>query len=254
MKNRRSLTIGWIYPELMNIYGDRGNIIVLKKRCEWRGISANIKYLTLGFAPSDIKKCDIIMMGGAQDIQQQIVEKDILSKKRLLAEVIESGISGLFVCGAYQTLGKYYKDADGNIIKGLEIFDHYTVSPGEGAKRLIGNLAAELNLKTPSKIRIIVGFENHGGRTYLGKKAKPLAYVLNGNGNNGEDKTEGAVYKNSIGTYMHGAILPKNPHLADFLILNALKKKYQVNKLLELDDTEEMRAHDLIAKRMGVEI
>ena len=254
MNKKFSLTIGWIYPELMNIYGDRGNIIVLQKRCEWRGINASVKYLTLGFPQDELKKCDIIMMGGAQDLQQQIVEKDLLSKRQILQEVIESGVSGLFVCGAYQTLGKYYKDADGNIIKGLEIFDHYTVNPGEGHKRLIGNLSAKLNIKTFSKLKTIVGFENHGGRTYLGKKIKPLARVLVGNGNNGEDGTEGAIYKNSIGTYMHGSILPKNPHLADFLILNALKRKYRLNKLSELDDSDEMRAHNSIAKRMGIEI
>lgn len=254
MKKRYSLTIGWVYPEFMNIYGDRGNILVLKKRCEWRGIAANVKNLTIGFNQNDIEKCDILMMGGAQDIQQQIVESDLLSKRELLRKVVEDGTPGLFVCGAYQAFGKYYKDALGNIIKGLEIFDHYTINPGENEPRLIGNLAAKLNIKIDSKIKTLVGFENHGGRTFLGKKAKALAHVLNGSGNNGGDRTEGSVYVNSIGTYMHGPILPKNPHLADFLISSALTRKYENAKLTELDDAGEIRAHNSIAKRMGIEI
>ena len=254
MKNKFRIKIGWIYSEFMNIYGDRGNIIALQKRCHWRGIRAEVKNLELGFNINELRKCDILMMGGAQDIQQQIVESDLLTKKDELKELIDDGISGLFVCGAYQSLGKYYKDSDGNVIKGLDIFDHYTINPGEGHKRLIGNIAARININVGSSLSSLVGFENHGGRTYLGKKVKPLAYVLNGNGNNGEDKTEGAIYKNSIGTYMHGPILPKNPHLADFLILNALRKKYGVKTLSKLDDSIETRAHETIAKRMGIEI
>lgn len=250
MKNNYTLTIGWLYPELMSTYGDRGNIIVLQKRCVWRGINTEIKMLDLGFSITDLKKCDLLFMGGAQDKQQQIVAEDLLKKRDILEEMIENGIPGLYICGAYQFLGKYYREADGTIINGLGIFDLYTENPGVGFSRLIGNVAARvLNDK------IIVGFENHGGRTYLGKHIKPLGEVVKGFGNNGKDLTEGAIYKNSFGSYFHGPILPKNPFLADLLIKLALEKKYNSpTNLFRLNDSLEHQAHDAIAKRLNIKI
>lgn len=274
---RYTLTIGWLYPELMSTYGDRGNIIVLQKRCQWRGISAEMKKLDLGFRNSDLELCDILFMGGAQDKQQKIVSQDLREKANVLQSRIEGGIPGLYICGAYQFLGKYYKEADGAMIEGLGIFDLYTENPGENHPRLIGNIIAEvhsslftvhskstMNHEQTNQLTTLVGFENHGGRTYLGKGIKPLAKVISGFGNNGDqprldggqagDKTEGAVYKNSFGSYMHGPILPKNPHFADFLIKLALKKKYKREiELKELDDSLEWQAHRAVLKKLKVD-
>ncbi len=246
----QSLAIGWLYPELMSTYGDHGNVIVLQKRCEWRNIHPDILELNVGFSDADLKKCDILLMGGAQDKQQEAVAKDLLKKKETLQQMIESGIPGLYICGAYQFLGNYYKEANGNMIKGLGIFDLYTVNPGENAQRLIGNMVFDSNI-----FGKIVGFENHGGRTYLGKNTQEFGKVSKGFGNNGEDGTEGAMLKNSIGTYSHGPILPKNPLVADYLIKKALEIKYnQQIELDKLDDTFAQKARLAIAKRLSVRI
>jgi CobQ-like glutamine amidotransferase family enzyme len=253
-KDMYSLTIGWLYPDLMSIYGDRGNIIALSKRCEWRGIGAKVKRITLDSPSTDIKDCDLLFMGGAQDRQQALVSDNLRKKAHTLATLIEEGVPGLYICGAFQFLGKYYKEADGTVIEGLGILDLYTVNPGNSAPRLIGNIAIEASksfLLDTSFSPYLVGFENHGGRTYLGKNVKPMGVVLKGFGNNGEDGYEGAVYKNSFGSYFHGPILPKNPHFADYLIYTALKKKYSDSTLLTpIDDSLEKSAHDLILKRL----
>lgn len=242
------LTIGWLYPELMSTYGDRGNIIVLQKRCEWRGISCEIKRLDVGFSEKQLATCDLLFMGGAQDRQQQIVAGDLMKKREELKRMIEDGIPGLYVCGAYQFLGKYYKEADGTTINGLGILDLYTENPGVGFSRLIGNIAIRV-----LDDKIIVGFENHGGRTYLGKQVLPFGKVIKGFGNNGEDLTEGAIYKNSFGTYFHGPILPKNPEFADLLIKLALEKKYNSPiDLSPLNDSLEQRAKESILQKLKV--
>lgn len=245
---RHQLTIGWLYPELMSTYGDRGNIIVLTKRCLWRGIDVEIKHLDVGFSTTELKKCDLLFMGGAQDQQQKIVSDDLAQAKvKTLKQMIDSGIPGLYICGAYQFLGKYYKEADGTTIPGLSIFDLYTENPGASHPRLIGNMIFDTDIAGK-----IVGFENHGGRTYLGEKIKPFGKIIKGFGNNGEDGTEGAVYKNSFGTYSHGPILPKNPSLADYLIQTALEKKYKKKiKLADLDDALETKAHDAIITKIS---
>lgn len=251
-----TLRIGWLYPELMSTYGDRGNIITLQKRCQWRGITAEIKRLDIGYSEKELRSCDFLFMGGAQDRQQKIVSTDLKKKKTVLKEMIENGIPGLYICGAYQFLGKYYKEADGTVIKGLNILDLYTEHPGEQHPRLIGNIVIELDARRYSlNADTLVGFENHGGRTYLESGVKPLGRVLQGFGNNGGDSSEGAVYKNSFCTYLHGPILPKNPHFTDFLIKLALKKKYQspIN-LSPLNDDLEWQAHKTIAKRLGIDI
>lgn len=256
-----SLTIGWLYPELMSTYGDRGNIIVLQKRCFWRKIDIKIKKLEPGFASADLKKCNLLFMGGAQDRQQQIVSEDLSTKRTSLKDMIDDGIPGLYICGAYQFLGKYYKEADGAVIPGLNILDLYTENPGEKYPRLIGNIVAEYRgvvASAPSRWNrsyTLVGFENHGGRTYLGKNVKPLGKVIKGFGNNGVDKTEGALYKNTFGSYLHGPILPKNQAFADLLIKLALEKKYNcpVN-LSPLDDSLENKTQDAIANKLNIEL
>jgi hypothetical protein len=247
-----NLTVGWLYPELMSTYGDRGNILVLKKRCEWGEIKIKINKLNIGFTDKDLRKCDLLFMGGAQDKQQQITAFDLMQKKKTLQEMIEDSIPGLYICGAYQFLGKYYKEADGTVIEGLGILDLYTESPEVNFPRLIGNCIA----KMPDG-NMIVGFENHGGRTYLGKQVKPLGKIIKGFGNNGRDGTEGAVYRNSFGTYLHGPFLPKNPKFADYLIKIALKKKYKVSptiSLSPLNDSLEKKARNAIANRLGVKL
>lgn len=248
------LTIGWLYPTLMNTYGDRGNIILLQKRCEWRGIDVDVKYLDVGFTPQTLKNCDLLFMGGAQDRQQKIVSQDLRKKGQILYDMIEYGIPGLYICGAYQFLGRYYKEADGTLLRGLGIFDLFTENPGEPSPRLIGNIVVE-SIIPNSKFMIptMVGFENHGGRTYLGKSIQPLGTVQVGFGNNGTDKTEGAVYKNSFGSYLHGPILPKNPHFADHLITLALEKKYKTSlELSPLDDSLEWTAHNEIFNKLKI--
>jgi len=261
-----SLTVGWLYPELMSTYGDRGNIITLQKRCEWRGIKTEIKRLDVEFTIDDLKKCDLLFMGGAQDKQQEIVAGDLSKKKQALKNMIEDEIPGLYICGAYQFLGKYYREADGSIINGLGILDLYTENPGVNHPRLIGNIAVKVDRSFGSfdkaqdksaqddNVRI-VGFENHGGRTYLGKKVKPLGKVIKGFGNNGEDQTEGSIYKNSFCSYFHGPILPKNPEFADLLIKLALEKKYKKNiNLSPLNDSLETKARNTIANRLKIKI
>lgn len=244
-----TLKIGWLYPDLMNTYGDKGNIIVLKKRCEWRGIDVKIVPLDLWFKINDLKKCDLLFMGGAQDRQQQIVANDLKGEKAdALKQEIENGKPGLYICGAYQFLGKYYKEADGTIIPGLNILDLYTENPGEDHKRLIGNIVVQIhNSEFMIPNSNLVGFENHGGRTYLGKNIQPFGKVIKGFGNNGGDGTEGTVYKNTFGTYLHGPILPKNPHFADYLISKALEVKYNKNiELPPLDDSLEWKTHNFV--------
>ncbi len=224
-----NLTICWLYREYMSTYGDRGNIICLTKRCQWRGIEIKIQ--------SEIKNSDLIFGGGAQDRQQMLVINDLLKQKTLLSNMFNRNIPGLFVCGSPQLLGHYFETADKKKLPGLGIFDMVTHS-GFGKPRLIGNLVAKTELGE------IVGFENHSGRTYLGS-VKPFGNVVSGFGNNGEDKTEGAIYKNCLATYSHGPLLPKNPHIADWLIGKALEVKYgkQIS-LVELDDSLEWQAHN----------
>jgi len=251
MKNQYSLNIAWLYPELMNTYGDRGNIICIIRRCEQRKIECAVNELNVGFKPTELEKSDFIFMGGAQDRQQQIVVKDLFEKSKVLKKTIDSGKPGLYICGAYQFLGKYYKEADGTVINGLGIIDLYTESPGFNIQRLIGNVA----VKTSISEEILIGFENHGGRTYLGKDVMPLGKVIAGNGNNGMDKTEGAIHKNSYCSYLHGPILPKNPLFADFLVTLALEKKYSKKITLPtLDDILENQARKAIASKLNVKV
>lgn len=225
------LVIGYLYPDLMNIYGDTGNIIALKKRAEWRGIKVEIKNISL---KEKVKRgeCDIYFFGGGQDQQQSLVASDLESsgKGKIIKQEVERGIPLLAICGGYQLLGEYYKPHNSPKLRGVGLFPAYTVA---GDKRMIGNIVIE------TMFGKLVGFENHSGQTYLKKNAMPLGMVLSGFGNNGEDKTEGCVYKNAIGCYMHGSLLPKNPALADWLLQKALNMKFK-----PLDDILELKAHN----------
>ena len=245
----KTINIGWLYPDLMSTYGDRGNIITLSRRCKLRKITPVIHKISVNEPGELISEMDIIFMGGAQDKQQEIVNQDLKNNKgKYLKDAIENGIPSLFVCGAYQFLGKYYKAADGTIIDGLGAFDLYTENPGIDFPRCIGNIIIETKLFPKIKL---VGFENHGGRTYLRDKKLSFAKVVKGFGNNGEDKTEGIFYKNSFGTYLHGPILPKNPELADYLIKKALERKYgEKIKLKKIDNYWENKARDYVMDRL----
>lgn len=261
-KTNYSLTIGWLYPDLMSTYGDRGNITVLQKRCLWRGIGVEIVSINEKTTKEELEKIDLLFGGGAQDTEQSIVMKDLKGEKGdVIKTLIEHDIPALFVCGSPQLMGISYEPSVGEKIEGLGIFDMVSKHPGLKAKRLIGNTVGKIywdHIDTEKHTRhesYIVGFENHGGRSYLGSKAKPLAQVIKGHGNNDSDGEEGVVYKNAIGCYYHGPLLPKNPHFADFLIKKALEVKYkEVVVLPELDDTMEYEAQRAIAKKLGVRL
>jgi CobQ-like glutamine amidotransferase family enzyme len=226
----------------MNIYGDRGNVMCLRHRCEARGIGFELTELSLGDR-LDPAACDLIFAGGAQDREQRGVVDDLLATKaEALREAVESDVAVLAVCGAYQLFGRYYREASGAELPGAGVFDLHTEHPGEGARRCIGNIVAEWD--APGGTQTIVGFENHGGRTRLGPGVRPLARVRHGYGNNGEDGGEGAVYRNAIGTYVHGSLLPKNPALADHLIRLALRRRHGDVELAAIDDRAELRAHE----------
>jgi len=257
------LTLGWLYPNLMSTYGDRGNVICLQQRCRWRGITANIKPLDQQATAEDFHGVDVFIGGGAQDRQQEIVMRDLRGvKAAALQEKISAGIPGIFTCGSPQLLGHYYEPALGERIEGLGIFDLTTTHPGPKAHRCIGNLviqitagrlAEELTAMMGEPPPYIIGFENHGGRTQLGE-VESLARIVHGYGNNGQDRTEGAFYRNAIATYSHGPVLPKNPFLADWLLQTALTEKYQEQvSLPPLDDSLAAQAREAMFKRLGID-
>ena len=232
-----SIRLAYLYPKLMNLYGDRGNIICLQHRCRARDIDLTIDELDLGDG-LDPRAYDLIFMGGGQDREQRRIVGDFIDVKgEPLRQAVEDGVAALAVCGGYQLFARYYHAAAGEDLPGLGIFDAYTEHPGEQVARCIGNVVADWDGGT------LVGFENHGGRTYLGEGTKPLAIVRFGFGNNGSDKTEGAIYKNAYGTYLHGSLLPKNPRFTDHLLRLALRRRYGDVELAPLDDALEEAAH-----------
>ena len=228
-----------LYPEQMNIYADRGNIVFFQRRCEWRGIGFSHAGAGPG-EPVDPGAHDLIYIGGGQDRDQRVVAADLVATKReALAAAVEDGAALLAVCGGYQLLGHSYQMAD-ETLPGLGLADLETVR--EPGPRLIGNVAIEVDLGSGPEL--LAGFENHGGRTYLGPGAEPLGRVLQGHGNNGSDGHEGVRRANMIGTYLHGPLLPKNAWLADHLIALALERRYGTRPELEpLDDAFEAAAH-----------
>ncbi len=243
-------TIGWLYPDLMNIYGDRGNILTLLKRAEWHGLQAQVVDLQRGPANGQMADVDVFFFGGGQDREQALIYEDLREhKQEALKSAVDGGAQILAVCGGYQLLGHYYQTADGERFDGIGMLD---VTTRAGKKRFIGDVVVESSKDLSLTPRTLVGFENHSGRTFLGAEAKPLGKVLNGHGNNGSDGTEGAVQLlgggGIIGTYMHGSLLPKNPHLADHVISAALRRRGDAS-LSHLDDSEELAAHGWILQR-----
>ncbi|MGL4740172.1 MAG: type 1 glutamine amidotransferase [Sarcina sp.] len=233
------LNICHLYPDLLNAYGDVGNILILKHRAELRGIKVNVIDISLNDKfEKDIY--DIVFFGGGQDFEQSIVSKDLIDTKRdYIKDYIEEGKVFLAICGGYQLLGNYYKTAEGEKLDGLKILNLYTEA---GDTRFIGNTV----IHNEEFNETYVGFENHAGRTYLGEGLKGLGKCLVGYGNNGKDGYEGCIYKNTYGTYFHGPLLSKNPEIADRFLKAALTKKYGKFDLLGLDDTFELKAKEHI--------
>ncbi len=237
-----------LYPEQMNIYADRGNIVFLQRRCQWRGIG----FVHSGAGPGvpvDPAAHDFFYVGGGQDRDQRMVAADMVAGKRGdLAAAVESGAVLLAVCGGFQLLGNSYQLGE-ETLPGLGLVDLETVRDPE--TRLIGNIAIEADLGPGPQV--IAGFENHGGRTQLGPGVQPLGRVLEGHGNNGEDGLEGVRRHNLIGTYLHGPLLPKNAWLADHLIALALERRYGARPELEpLDDGFEAAAHESARAAAGL--
>lgn len=254
-----TLSICHLYSDLMDTYGDKGNIIAIKNRCNRRGIKTFIDSVSVG-DNLNYNKYDFYFFGGGQDKIQAIVGNDLKKKKGALVKSIDTGAVLLSICGGYQLLQKYFRTLHGETIKGIGLFDAYTIG---STQRMIQNLLVELNYDIQKEIRTIyepatryqqpvtelIGFENHSGKTYLGKKTKSLGQTIIGSGNNSEDKTEGAIYKSAFGCYLHGSLLPKNPHFADFLIYKSLERRYGKIKLKPLDDFLEWQAHKSAIKR-----
>ncbi len=244
-----ALRLTHLYPKLMNIYGDRGNILCLERRCRERGIGFEATELGLGetLKPKDF---DMVFIGGAQDREQRRVAEDLVEVKgEALREAAARGVVVLAVCGGYQLLGRRYITAEGEVLPGVGLFGLTTEHPGPGARRFIGNVVVEWQGHT------LVGFENHGGRTRLEEGVEPLGRVVSGFGNNGEDGGEGAVCGSAYGTYLHGSLLPKNPRLADHLIATALRRRHKGLELASLDDRVEEMAHAAavrLATRRGI--
>jgi CobQ-like glutamine amidotransferase family enzyme len=235
-----------LYPDLMSVYGDRGNVLTLARRAEWRGIEMQVRELSLGDI-LDPQEVDLIFFGGGQDREQAVVSPDFLAQKgEAVRQAVEDGAALLSVCGGYQLLGRSYTTVDGRELPGAGLFDVRSVP---GPKRHIGNVLVETDLG--GQRRTLVGFENHSGRTYLGPGLQPLGHTVVGAGNNGEDRSEGAVYKGAVGSYLHGSLLPKNPWLADYLLSAALRHlRREPTRLEPLDDRLEDEAHSSLEARI----
>lgn len=236
---KKPIIIVQLYPNDMNIYGDWGNVLTLKRRLEWHGYAPVLRdYNTGDTFPNDV---DIIVGGGGQDSGQDKIQDDLLKIGPKLRQLATDGTPMLMICGLYQLFGKFFKAQDGHIIEGIGVFDAETHA---GPERLIGNIITK-----NTEFGDIIGYENHSGQTFLSKKVQPLGRVFRGAGNNGQDDTEGARIHNVIGTYMHGSLLPKNPGVADFLIEKAVTRKYGEFTPSVIDDTFAEAARTVAAKR-----
>jgi CobQ-like glutamine amidotransferase family enzyme len=262
------LRLVYLYGDLMNLYGDRGNIIALQRRSAWRGLDLEVVDVTIG-ERVDPGSSDLFFFGGGQDHEQEAVSRDLMQGNgQAVRDAVEAGAALLAVCGGYQLLGHYFRTAAGVEIPGVGLFDACTIA---GPSRNVGNVVAKAELE--GETRALVGFENHSGRTYVGPAQSgshrrdgtgatapsassepdvptvPLAHIVVGQGNNGEDRSEGARYRNAVGTYLHGPVLPKNPWLADWLLLAALRRRAGADAVLDpLDDAQELAAHQSIIK------
>ncbi len=233
------LKICHLYPDVLNLYGDGGNIMCMQKRLVWRGLGAAVTRMPIGSKDS-LAGFDVVFIGGGQDFEQQVLLEDLhRGRADELCAAARDGVVFLTICGGYQMMGHYYETFDGRRCDFIGLLDFCTI----GAKqRMIGNYKFRCTESAGGSV--VVGFENHSGRTMLGAGLEPLGTVLSGFGNNGEDRTEGAHWKNVFGTYSHGPLLPKNPAFCDLLLSTALERKYGSAALEPLDDAAERAAHD----------
>jgi lipid II isoglutaminyl synthase (glutamine-hydrolysing) len=239
------LNICHLYPDVLNLYGDRGNVTCMEQRLRWRGIDVTTTGISVG-QPLDASKFDLFFIGGGQDFEQEVLLGDLKGgKTEQVKSAIEDGKTFLAICGGYQMLGAYYKTWDGQQCDFIGALDLYTIGHKD---RMIGNYMFTCEELDGLKV---VGFENHSGKTYLGPSVRPMGKVLAGSGNNGEDKCEGARYNNVFATYSHGCLLPKNPQLCDHILKTALARKYGSAELSPLDDTLENLAHDAMVRRLS---
>ena len=239
------IVVGHLYPEYLNIYADRGNMAVLERRADWRGIGFDYRTIGLG-EDANPDEYDLYYVGGGQDREQALVAPDLATKGEALREAVDGGAAFLAVCGGYQLLGRFYRDRSGAELPGIGLLPHHTVA---GERRMIGDVLLECELE-PGHRRTLAGFENHAGRTYLDEGAEPLGRVVAGFGNNGEDGVEGSRVGNALGTYLHGPLLPRNPWLADWLIGKALARRLGDGPDLEpLPDDFESSAQRVSAER-----
>jgi CobQ-like glutamine amidotransferase family enzyme len=234
------ITIAHLYPREMNIYGDMGNIITLVKRLEWRGFRARVQPVEVG-EPFDFSDVDVVFGGGGQDSGQSVVAADLLGRGKALRDMASGGAPMLLICGLYQLFGHSFLTVDGQKLPGIDVFNTTTTG---GKVRMIGNVVVETE-----RFGKLIGFENHSGQTRLNKGQEALGQVLQGHGNDLKSGREGAVAQAAIGTYLHGPVLPKNPKLADYLLLTALSRRFGVTELAPLDDAFEMAAAKAVMGR-----
>lgn len=235
----KQITLLQLYPKDMNIYGDWGNVLVLKRRLEWHGYS--VKLLEYNEGDKFPENVDLVIGGGGQDSGQDNIQTDLLSIGSKLHDLADAEVPMLMICGLYQLFGKFFKASDGHTIEGIGLLD---IETHAGPERLIGNIVTK-----SSDFGEIIGYENHSGLTFLGKGVQPLGHVIKGGGNNGQDESEGARYKNMIASYMHGSLLPKNPQISDFLIEKAITRKYGEFAPTVIDDRFSKLARETALKR-----
>ena len=242
----KELKLLYLYPDMLELYGDYGNIQVLKYRMEKRGIKLIVDRYSIGDKAPDFTSYDIVFAGGGADNEQSILSTDLIKYKENIKEAVKNKVFFLLICGSYQLFGKYYKGVEGNIIPGLEVFDYYTVAQPDRKKRCIGNIV--LKVKLGDIETEVIGFENHGGQTF--DIDSPFGKVLYGNGNKFGDIEEGFFKENVIATYLHGPLLSKNPVLADYIISYCLERKYNEKvELKKLDDTFEEKCREQLLEK-----
>lgn len=247
----REVRVCWMYHNIMDLYGDKGNMMVLKNRCEQRNIQCQIETMEIG-DDVDLTSYDLLFLGGGADKEQILLMDDLLKRKQEIAKAMEQGTFVVLICGGYQLFGQYYIAADGTKINGLKFFDYYTEA-SKNLQRCIGDIA--ISSKLDDLETIIVGFENHGGQTR--NVDQPLGSVLSGFGNNMEDHMEGFYNGQVLATYMHGPLFPKNPKVADFVIYKCLHKQdpiFQFHDLVPLNDELERKARDVILRRLKISV
>ncbi len=246
----RAIRVVTLYADVMSVYADRGNLIAVQARCRELGLGCKVTHVSIGDELPP--EADLVLIGGGQDREQRRIAPDLAAKGVALRDWAESDTAMLAVCGGFQLFGEFYRTAQGEELPGVGLFDITTVAPAPGMPRCIGDMLADAEVVGVGEL---VGFENHGGRTYLGPSGRPFARVRHGYGNNGADGTEGAVYREAIGTYLHGSLLPKNPALLDRLILAALRHRYGPDVALDAPrNAYAERAHQaaaIVARRRG---